>query len=401
MSLNVLVVDRSPPIGLTQGNALIGQHIFPRLASRGHRLTLVSPSAPERLETALPELRGTFVDAHLLPRSSQIDAVTGFFGARTGIDHGLAGIGHAVSELTSINRFDVVHVRQLPMAPSARGAGPVGRLLELVDSETLGTRRSIAGSRWHSLRRLARGAAAALAERSAMQEYDIVTTVAEPDAAVLRELAPEARIEIIPNGVDTDFFTPAAPSRDGSADLVFVGAMSYPPNIAAIRHFIQGAWQVVRASRPDARLHIVGRDPTTEVREFALLPGIEVTGKVDDVRPFLWKSSVFVCPMISGSGVKNKLLEAMATGCAVVATRLSVEGLDVADQQELLIADSDEDLAKAVLRLLSDARLRVALAHRARLRMEASHSWERCVDRYEGVYAELAALTEHRRAGTR
>ena len=126
-------------------------------------------------------------------------------------------------------------------------------------------------------------------------------------------------------------------------------------------------------------------------------PSIEVTGFVDDVRPWLEGSAVVVVPMVSGSGVKNKLLEAMSIGRPIVTTSLGVESLDIEPGRDLLVADDPAAYAEALDRLLGDPELQARLGAAARERVVATYSWDACAARYDELYADLAAITARQR----
>ncbi len=288
--------------------------------------------------------------------------------------------------VTRQERFDVIHVRQLPMAGfGKRLSGP--RLLELIDSETLGAERS----RPATPRTRVRAAVAAVIERHAMRRYRVVTAVAEADADRLRQLDPRRRVEVVPNGVDADYFRPQPTVAAEPDTLVFVGAMSFPPNVAAMRHFCHEVLPLVRRTRPSVRLTIVGRDPGPAVRQLAELDGVGVTGEVDDVRPYLVRAAAVVVPMVSGSGIKNKVLEAMAAGRPVVGTSMAVEGLPVVNGREAVVADGPERLAAAITSLLASPEHQDAIGQAARAFVEARYTWDACAGAYDQLYRELAA----------
>ena len=392
MPLKVLVLDRSPPISLRQGNALIGMEVLRRLAH--HDLTLVAPAAREELDEAGMRLAGIFRDVHLVPRERWTPAIAG------SIEPALAGriprapgldlpasraLSARVKELVRANDYDLIHVRQLPMAPYGKTAGPSRRLLELVDSETLGAER-VRPVTWRT--RL-RARVAAKVERRAMDGFHVVTTVAEADAARLRRLAPGARVEVVPNGVDASRFRPDPSAAVAPSSLVFVGVMSYPPNIAAMRYFTEEVLPAVRRAVPETHLTIVGRDPGPIVRDMAS-DAVDVTGEVEDVRPYLAGSALFVAPMVSGSGIKNKVLEAMAMGTPVVATPLGVEGLPVRDGEHAVIAAGSAELAAAIARLLANDDERSRIGRAGRLLVERTYTWEACAARYERLYHDVA-----------
>jgi len=393
MSLRVLVIDRAPPISRRQGNALIGVEVFSRLAH--HHLTLIAPATPAELVEA-PLLDGIFQNVHLVPRSRWTPALAGSIepalAARVrsvpGLDlHAARALARRIHGLGADGRFDVLHVRQLPMAGYAPLVRGPRRLLELIDSETLGAERA----QPETWRTRLRSRLAAIEERRAMEGFDAVTTVAAADAARLRNLAPSARVDVVPNGVDVVRFRTDPDVKRSLSALVFVGAMSYPPNVAAMRYFSTEILPLVHRTRPDVRLTIVGRDPAPEVRALAS-PSIEVTGEVEDVRPYLSVASLFVAPMISGSGIKNKVLEAMAMECPVVATPLAVEGLPVRSGEHALVADTADRFAAAVVQLLADAEERSRVGTSGRALVEANYTWDACAARYDRLYQELAQM---------
>lgn len=391
MSLRVLVIDRAPPISLRQGNALIGMEVFSRLAH--HHLTLVAPATPDEAEAA-HALDGIFRDIHLVPRSEWTPALAGSIEPSLadrlrsvpGLDLQAArALARRIRDLDERGDFDVLHVRQLPMAGYGRAIRSTGRLLELIDSETLGAERAHPVT-WRT--RL-RARLAATGERRAMSRFDIVTAVANADADRLRTLAPRVRVEVVPNGVDGGRFRPDPNVEPVPATLVFVGAMSYPPNIAAMRFFTSEVLPIVHRILPATRLTIVGRRPAAEVYALAS-SSVDVTGEVEDVRPYLATASVFVAPMISGSGIKNKVLEAMAMGRPVVATPLAVEGLTVRSGENALVADTPARFAAAIVRLLTVEEDRTRIGNAGRVLVERDYTWEACAARYERLYQELA-----------
>jgi glycosyltransferase involved in cell wall biosynthesis len=401
--LKVLVVDRSPSVDLRQGAELIAANVFPRM--RDVDLTLVAPvvgdPAPQRAA-----LGSAFEAVHLVPRRSRVDALAG------GLEPRLAGtwprmpgklgrrmdlrstrrLDATIARLLADEAFDAVHVRQLPMA-SHVGATPVGRLLELIDSEALAT------SRGSGSRNRVRALVARRLEAAAVRSADIVTTVSPIDAEAVRDLVPGARVEVVTNGVDTDVFDPAAVGPVEALDDVvgFTGAMSFGPNIDAAVWLCREVLPRLRERRPGARIRLIGRDPSPAVLALAA-DDVEVTGTVDDVRPEILRCPVIAVPMVNGSGVKNKILEAMALARPIVSTTLGVESLDVEAGRDLLVADDPDAFASAVDGLLADAAERSRLAAAARAFVLDGHSWDAVAGAYRDLFAELAEVTARRRA---
>jgi polysaccharide biosynthesis protein PslH len=393
--LNILVIDRAPPGSDRQGNELIARHIVPLLRA-DHRLVLLAPVLAGQEAAARQRMDGMFDGVRLVTRSRRITSLLGWFEpwlARRGIPGTSRLDGRAakrfraeIREILSAESIDVVHVRQLPMSAYATDLGRTPRLLELVDAETLATSRI----RRRRLRTAIRHRIAVAIERRALKDFAIVTVVAEADASALRDLRPASRVEVVPNGVDTTHFRPQPEIAVTPGSIVFVGAMSFGPNVAAVGWFVSDVLPLIRASRGDVHLSIVGRDPGPEVCDLALDPAVTVTGEVDDVRPFLSRAEVVVAPMVDGGGIKNKILEAFAMQRPVVATPLGAEGIAVRPGQDLLVAEGPEAFATAVVALLADANRAAQIAAAGRALVVSRYTWGACARRYAELYADLA-----------
>jgi glycosyltransferase involved in cell wall biosynthesis len=209
---------------------------------------------------------------------------------------------------------------------------------------------------------------------------DLTVFVSSPSeaAAFRRHVGPcRCRVEIVPTGVDP---VPAAPPASGPPRLVFTGALAYRPNADAVRYLCREIFPRVRRLHPDARLSIVGQGASPELRAACEGDGVEFLGFVPDVFDVLRRSTVFVCPMREGTGIKVKVLEAMASGLPVVATPLALEGIPEAeDGRHLRVAASADAFADRVSELLRDAGLRRLLGERAR-GLTARYAWDRLGD---------------------
>ncbi|MFL5540104.1 MAG: glycosyltransferase, partial [Longimicrobiaceae bacterium] len=233
---------------------------------------------------------------------------------------------------------------------------------------------------------------AARFERESVERYDGVIVVSEldRDAYVRYGFEPE-RVLILENGVDPRYF--AFQERDpAAADVVLVGTYTYRPNLDAAWRLVRGIMPGVRAERPQAGLWIVGQgapDPLRAVDDGRLT---HVTGSVPDVRPYLARAAVSCIPLSAGAGTKYKVLEALSAGVPLVCTRLAAEGLEVEDGRHLLLAESDEELAGAVRRLLGDRALAARLAVEGRRLVESRYAWEVNLGRMDDWLARLRAL---------
>jgi glycosyltransferase involved in cell wall biosynthesis len=217
---------------------------------------------------------------------------------------------------------------------------------------------------------------------------DAAVVLTDEDRARLGALAGETRIERIPLGTDIPA-QPLDPAGTDDRGVLFFGSYPHAPNLDAGLRLAREIHPAVRAQRPDATLTLVGLRPPPELRALAG-NGVEVTGEVPSVIPYLDRAAVVVAPIRLGGGMRVKVLEALAAGKAVVASPLAVEGLAVADGEQLLLAESNAEFAAAIARLLGDRELRRALAERARAWAQVNVGADARARAYEALYASLA-----------
>lgn len=193
-------------------------------------------------------------------------------------------------------------------------------------------------------------------------------------------------ITIIPNGVDLDEF-PYRPVDPGGHRLIFAGAMDNLPNIDAVKFLSFEILPPLQQRFPDTTLTLVGARPVSEVLELGQRPGVTVVGRVPRVADFLHRATVCVIPLRIGWGIKNKTLEAMATGTPVVASDRGLEGISITGPAGLRVlqANSIEEYVEAISRLFADSQLRQQLSRNARALIEAEYTWESIGKSYEQV----------------
>lgn len=222
-------------------------------------------------------------------------------------------------------------------------------------------------------------------EGDVCRRADRVVAVSKADRDAIAAIAPQVTVTVVPNGVDLEecigYDGPVQPF-----DLVFTGKMDYRPNVDAVLWMGQEVWHIIREARPQATLAIVGQRPHSRLDPLRNVPGITITGWVDDVRPYITGATVYVAPLRVGGGTRLKLLQAMAMESAIVATTLGAEGFPVTDGRELVLADSPEAFAQAVLTLLDDAEQRAQLGQAARRFAEATYGWDALVPKLEALY---------------
>jgi glycosyltransferase involved in cell wall biosynthesis len=250
-------------------------------------------------------------------------------------------------------------------------------------------------------------AAYSLVQRSKLRRYeatvcqavDQVVAVSDTDRAALREIAPNVDVAVVPNGVDTAYFSALASGDNPGirqskirhlASLVFSGTLDFRPNIDAVVWFCEQVLPRIKKEIFHIHLYIVGKAPTREVRRLGHDAAVTVTGYVGDVRPYIAQARVYVAPIRMGSGTKLKVLEALAMGIPVVSTSLGAEGIAVTPGQDILIADDPAEFAAQVVALMNDEPLRKRMSERGRALMEARYDWQVIVPLLERVYEGLA-----------
>jgi sugar transferase (PEP-CTERM/EpsH1 system associated) len=188
-------------------------------------------------------------------------------------------------------------------------------------------------------------------EAAAARHARAAVVVNERERNALAQIADGGRVEVVPNGIDLDAFQPyGTPAR--ARTVIFCGVMNYAPNEHAATWLAEAVWPHVTRRRHDARLMLVGADPTDRVRGLAVDPSITVTGTVPDVRPFLWKSAIAVAPLMTARGIQNKVLEALASGLPTVVTPAVAQGLPVEAKPGCAVARDPEAFAAAIVELL-------------------------------------------------
>jgi sugar transferase (PEP-CTERM/EpsH1 system associated) len=224
-------------------------------------------------------------------------------------------------------------------------------------------------------------------ERRLGERFDACSVISPREREVLSAYVPRA-IEVIPNGVDLEYFAPAADApAPHPRRLVFTGNMSYPPNVDAVRTFVRDVLPRVRARVPDVELQIVGMDPSPAVRRLADGARVVVTGRVDDVRPYLAGATAAIAPLRVARGLQNKVLEAMAMRVPVVASREAFAGIAAQAGRDLLVAESAASFADGILSLLADGERRDRIAAAGRACVERNHCWDRLLARLEELVA--------------
>ena len=227
-------------------------------------------------------------------------------------------------------------------------------------------------------------------EKKACARFDSVVAVSRDDRELMQSEYSVEAIYDVPTGVDTDFFQPSRQVQRVPNSLVFTGSMDWLPNEDAIRYFTEQIMPRIRQEIPNVTLTVVGRNPYPGLVELNERdPSIIVTGRVDDVRPYMERAAAYIVPLRIGGGTRLKIFEAMAMEQAIVSTTIGAEGLPVRDGVELLLADTPESFAQAVISLLRKEPLAKELGDRAAKRVRESFGWDKVAESF-GIICERA-----------
>ncbi|MEM8709528.1 MAG: glycosyltransferase family 4 protein, partial [Planctomycetota bacterium] len=311
-----------------------------------------------------------------------------------------AEMSASLASILTEREYDIVWVsgwRMLLYLPEVRehAAAHTRIIADVIDDEVRGNWQDFRDAKGLSAnatmgRRLLRNS---LYQRRFLKHADLALFVAEADAATTKERMPKLRVAVNQNGVDTDYFAPLGTEAQWERDdpvLLFEGTMSYAPNIEGSRYLVQKVLPLVQREIPNARVLLIGRDPTPELEALAG-PDVELTGTVEDVRVHLRRGALLACSLRSGTGLKNKILQSWAMGIPVVATPISVLGLGATQDQELLIAEGAEAFAAECVRVLRSKDLRQRLGTSGRKLAMERYSLRVKLDEIDRYIAELRA----------
>jgi glycosyltransferase involved in cell wall biosynthesis len=255
--------------------------------------------------------------------------------------------------------------------------------IDFIDALSLNLERKIEESPWWKrwFWRIERRRVEAL-ERKALEYFDCSFVTSEVDKKSLEAEKVRNELTIVPNGVDLQKFSPAGFDKRASQELVFTGNMSYTPNVKAVTYFAEKVLPFVRDKYPNVDFKIAGAAPVRAVSRLDKLEGVEVLGFVDSIAECLQNATIAVCPLQSGAGIQNKVLEAMATGTPVVATPIAVEGIRGGeDGIHYVVGEEAEQFATQVNYLLADSEFRIQLGGQARRFMEEHYTWKAQVEK--------------------
>lgn len=403
--MRILAVYRGLPWPYSEGYHLRVLHLFRRLRMRGHEIHLLGLVHEQEQADQVPALERESVFHSItlewMPRRRWLGRLRTNLGMNApaslkaeypGFDRRLRAL---VTEMKSRLGLQVGYVFDPWADVLFSDAQELPTLLDVCDCRSLYYERQLERGDLSPLRRarvaqLLRRFQAF--ERHMLERYPLATAISPLDRDALLRLRPGARVEVIPNGVDLEMFRPLRDVAEKPDNLILFGNMDFLPNVDAAVHFAREILPKVRERRLQASFTIVGTRPAPEVLALARdIEGVEVTGGVPDLKPWIQRATMLVAPMRFGAGMKNKVLETMAMEKPVVTNQTGTESFSPEVRALLRVAYDDDQFAEHVSDLLESPDERRRIGRAGRELMQRTHSWEASAARYEALFEELAA----------
>jgi polysaccharide biosynthesis protein PslH len=387
--MKVLFLAHRIPFPPNKGDKIRSFNVLRYLAARHevHVGCLVDDDADLRYVPKLRELARDVSFGRIHPRMGRIAALPGMLRSRAlSVSYFHSGnLQQWVDEVLSTQGIEAIFCSSSPMAEylfqsgSPEKVAAAVRVMDLIDVDSEKWRQYAATRpAWAAWIYRYEARCLALYESRIVRSFDRVLVVSEAEKGQIPRELQLPSVRSMPNGVDLEYFSPSHAGRFPAVEplLVFTGVMDYWPNVDGVQWFVEKIFPRIRERVPDVRLLIVGSRPTAQVRKLATIPGVTVTGFVEDVRDYVGAAEVCVVPLRIARGIQNKLLEAMAMGKAVVSTPEAFEGLRAEAGRDVLVAADEAAFAEATLQLLGDKQRAAAIGRNARVCVERHYAWE-------------------------
>ena len=387
------------PYPLTDGGAIGIYNITKSLAELGHEITLVTYPLEDEAATqdavrAISKFARVEMVSKPLPPRWKVLLQTIVRGAYPIERRMMPEMFELLRKIVGREKFDIVHVdhshmgkyglwlkREFGLPIVLREHNFEALIYErFAHTETNLLKRLVAGIHGQRLKR---------EEIRFLKNFDAIAAITKEDAVLMRQAAPDAKISIIPAGVDTIYFQPSTQPEDPN-QILWIGNLGWDPNYDAVRFFLTSIFPFILKSRPDAKFDVVGSE-SRRVSKLAERFGtrVRLLGQVPDVRDYLAHSAVLVVPLRIGGGMRLKLLDFFAAGKAVVATSIAAEGNLAKNRSEIQISDRADTFAEDVICLLGNSALRKAYGQRARRLVEEQYAWPNVGRLFEQLYRSV------------
>ena len=403
--MKILLTCKEFPHSKVIGGPII---IYNRLKhlSKNHLVSLVAFSKNGD-EKYIPSVEGYCHDLKLIPlpaKRSPFKTAKDFFFSPVPHYflrvHDSPEMSRAIAEMVAKDGYDFVvgeysvmgqFIHKNSMLP------PVRRIISVHECYYLARLKDFRFHKWgqNKLRELINLKGLKKYEFDMYAQADKVLTLTPQGRDELLAIRPDLDIGIVPHGVDVNHFSYSDPDWNEQS-LVFVGNYLHYPNVDAVLYFHREIWPIAKAKIPNLKFVVVGQAPPPEIRHLDQDESITVTGRVDDVTPYIRKGQIFICPVRLGGGFRGKILEAMAVGRPIVSTSLGSEGIPSKSGANIMIADNPEDFAASIEKLLKDRNLYEEVSRAGRQLAEEKYAWEKGVEVLEGILEDMMKIPARR-----
>lgn len=393
--MRILFLTQVLPLPLDAGPKVRSYHVIRYLADAGHQVHLVSFIRPNESESLIEPLRPICESIDLVPmvrsRLRDVrDGVRSVLGTTPFLVQRdqTADMWDRLKRITSARSYDALHADQLWMAPYGMNGLAAGmRVLDQHNAVFMVPARMAEHQPNPVIKALLHHEASKLQtfERDACERFDRVVWVTDEDRRAVGAPGGDraARHSVIP--IATDPATQPVLDRRQPFRVTFLGGMHWPPNAEGVSWFVDRIWPAVARAVPSAVLTLIGKNGAKSVN-LSGVPRVEVTGYVDDPRPYLAETAAFIVPLKSGAGMRVKILDAWCWGLPIVSTTVGAEGLKAAHGENLLLADEEDAFADAVITAIENRGAAQRLADNGRATVETYYDWKRLYTAWDRVY---------------
>jgi len=365
---------------------------FIRFLSERHEITLLSFYTEKDDPSKFSELSGYCSEIFTIRRSSSYNPLDLAKGLLTSIPFSIWNyksrkMEKKAKEIISSRKYDVIQVEDIHMSQYLPWDCSGLKILDMhnVESEYLERFSEIEKNVFKKYYASLTAGKLKKYEVTNSKKFDICLAVSEKDLKTFQLFAQPKIMEVIPNGVDLSYFTPAGVEAD-PLTLLFLGKLDYRPNVDALVYFMEKIWPRLIEKIPEAKFVVGGKDLPENLRNSLKSRNVILKGYVEDIRKVLSSCAVMVVPLRYGGGTRIKILEAFAMGKPVVSTSLGCEGIEVHSGEEILIADTPESFADSVVEVLTDPDLSKKLSQRGRGLVQEKYDWEKITWKLEEIY---------------
>ncbi len=392
--MKILFLSVTVPFPATDGGRLRVLNLLKQVA-RTHQVTFLALETQPTDVDGIAYLRQLGVDAHLVSHVTKMPPITvcngihGFLRQKpiTLSRYDVPAFRETFHSLLERSNFDVIHYEMFHAA-QFRVETNIPSVLSLQNIDSMIWQRLRAHSS-NPLRRFSFWTQERLFhryEQSMVRKFDIVACTSEVDRRFIQQIGPGLNTDVIPNGVDIELYRPAH-TLEETATLIYTGSMDWLPNEDAAIYFADKVLPKIKEKHPKVKFYVVGQYPTERLQRIGNRPGITVTGRVDDVKPYIARATVYVVPLRIGGGTRLKILEALAMEKAVVSTTVGAEGLNLKSGEQIVIADPPDQIAHATIELMANQAMRRRLGKSGRQLIEASYDWRHVGRKLHTLYA--------------